>query len=234
MENQKATTRKRELYIPKITFDDLIKIGDNNKVSAKLLQIVEAAADLFQRKGYISTTTREIGEACNISQGHLYYYIKSKEDFVEIFRKIQESDLEKWEKVVHKLMKSLPPDKVLIETVREYISYIHLRRKMVIFWYQDIGQINNDQRSAIMKVEVQTINLFKEIIEKGCKAGQFQVDDPFVLACDIHSLCIEWALKRYLLKRSCTIEYYTDLCVRLVTAMVSEAPRPVKKKSSRV
>jgi TetR/AcrR family transcriptional regulator, cholesterol catabolism regulator len=230
MADKKATTKIGKSNVPKMTVDDLNIIGDNAKVSDKLLQIVEAAADLFQRRGYSSTTTRDIGEACNISQGHLYYYIKAKEDFLEIFRKIQESDLEKWEKVVHKLMKRLPPDEVLIETVREYISYIHMRRKLVIFWYQDIGQTNNEQRAAIMKVEAQTINLFKEIIELGCKEGQFSADDPFVLACDIHSLCIEWALKRYLLKRTCTLEYYTELCVKLVNAMVSPVSRPVRRK----
>jgi AcrR family transcriptional regulator len=234
MEDKKPVKQNRRSMIPKIAVEDLNVIGDNKRASTKLLQIVEAAADLFQKNGYISTTTREIGEACNISQGHLYYYIKAKEDFIDIFKRIQESDLDKWEKVVRKLMKRLPPDEVLVETVREYISYIHMRRKLVIFWYQDIGQINSQQRNAIMQVEARTINLFKEIIELGCKKGQFSADDPFVLACNIHSLCIEWALKRYLLKRTCTIEYYTELCVKLVMALVSDAPKPKKLKSHRV
>ncbi|MCX5997246.1 MAG: TetR/AcrR family transcriptional regulator [Chloroflexi bacterium] len=220
MADKNTTTRNRKFAIPKITSDDLDSIVNNGTVNAKLLQIVQTAAELFHQKGYASTTTRDIANACNISPGHLYYYIKSKDDFVEIFMKIQESDLEKWEKVVRRLIKRLPPDELIVEIVREFIYYIHMRRNLVIFWYQAIAQINNGQRTGIMQIEIRTIDLFKEIIELGCKTGQFHIDDPFVVACNIHAMCITWALKRYLLKRKCTIEQYTDVCIKLVAAML--------------
>jgi AcrR family transcriptional regulator len=226
MADNKTTASNRKADIPRITSDDINKIGSSKKVNAKLLEIVQTAAELFYRRGYSSTTTRDIGNACNISPGHLYYYIKSKEDFIEIFKKIQESDLEKWEKVVRKLIKRLPPDELLIEAVREFIGYVHMRRKLVIFWYYAFSQINDEQRVGIMQVETRTINLFKEILELGCKAGQFHVNNTFVLACNIHSMCVTWALKRYSLKRRCTLEEYADTCVELVTAMVRGAPEP--------
>jgi AcrR family transcriptional regulator len=234
MADKKTTAGKRESYIPRITSDDINKIGNSTRVNAKLLEIVQTAAELFYQKGYSSTTTRDIGNACNISPGHLYYYIKSKEDFIEIFKKIQESDLEKWEKVVRKLMKRLPPDELLIEVVHEFINYVHMRRKLVIFWYYAFSQINDEQRIGIMQVETRTINLFKEIIESGCKAGQFHVDNAFVLACNIHSMCVAWALKRYLLKQSCSLEQYTDICVGYVTAIVRGASEQDQHKSSPV
>jgi AcrR family transcriptional regulator len=226
MADNKTTTGNRKYYIPKITLDDLNRIGNNTKVSSKLLGIVQTAAELFHQKGYASTTTRDIANACNISPGHLYYYMKSKEDFIEIFRKIQESDLEKWDKVVRKLMKRLPPDELLIEAVREFIYYIHMRRRLAIFWYYAFSETNDEQRAGIAQVETRTINLFKEMIELGCKAGQFRVSNPFVLACNIHSMCVAWALKRYLLKSRCTLEEYADLCVEYVTAVVRGTPEP--------
>jgi len=215
-----TVANNRKSPIPKITFIDLDRVGGSTKVNAKLLQIVQTAAGLFYQKGYASTTTRDIANACNISPGHLYYYIKSKEDFIEIFKKIQEDDLERWEKVVRKFMKRLPADELIKEIVREFIYYIHVRRRLAIFWYHAITQINDEQRIGIMKVETRTINLFKEIIELGCKSGKFHVDEPFVVACNIHAICVTWALKRYLLKRKCTIEQYTDVCVELVAAML--------------
>lgn len=226
MSENKTTTGTRKSYIPKITLDDLNRVGNNKKVSSKLLGIVQTAAELFHQKGYASTTTRDIANACNISPGHLYYYIKSKEEFIEIFRKIQESDLEKWEKVVRKLMKRLPPDELLNEAVREFIYYIHMRRRLAIFWYYAFSETNDEQRAGIAQVETRTINLFKEMIELGCKAGQFHVNNPFVLACNIHSMCVAWALKRYLLKPRCTLEEYADECVEYVTAMVKGTSEP--------
>jgi AcrR family transcriptional regulator len=234
MANNKTKTSNQKYHIPKITLNDLNSIGNSTKVNAKLLQIVETAAKLFHQRGYHLTTTRDIGNACNISSGHLYYYIKSKEDFIEIFKKIQESDLEKWEKIVRKMMKRLPPDKLLIEAVREYIYYIHVKRRLAIFWYHAFFQINDEQRAGIVEIETRTINLFKEIIELGCKAGQFHVNDPFVLACNIYIMCATWALKRYLLKQSYTVEQYISICIELVNAMVRSASEPDQQKLSLV
>jgi AcrR family transcriptional regulator len=228
--NTAASSRKSP--VPKITFIDLDRIGGSTRVNAKLLQIVQTAAELFHQKGYASTTTRDIANACNISPGHLYYYIKSKEDFIEIFKNIQEGDLEKWEKVVRKLMKRLPPDELIIEIVREFIYYIHERRRLAIFWYHAFADINDEQRTGIARVEARTINLFKEIIELGCKAGQFHVKEPFVVACNIHSMCVTWALKRYLLKRACTLEQYAATCAEIATAMVRGASGPREQESS--
>ena len=53
----------------------------NKATNARLQQISRVAADLFFEKGFWQTTTKEIAEACNISVGTLYYYIKSKYDF---------------------------------------------------------------------------------------------------------------------------------------------------------
>jgi AcrR family transcriptional regulator len=234
MADNKTTTSNRKSVIPRITLDDLNRIGNNTRTSAKLLEIVQTAAELFHQKGFASTTTRDIANACNISPGHLYYYMKSKDDFIEIFKKIQESDQEKWEKVVHKLMKRLPPDELLIEAVREFIYYIHMRRRLAIFWYYALSETNDEQRAGIAQVEKRTINLFMEIIESGCKAGQFHVDNPFVLACNIHSMCVTWALKRYLLKKSCTLEQYADICIGYVTAMVRDTSDQYQHKSSPV
>jgi hypothetical protein len=133
--------------------------------------------------------------------------------------------------MVHKWMKHLPPNELLKETVRDFVHYIHVRRRLVVFWYYAFWQIKSEHRAAVMQVEARTINLFREIIELGCKEGQFHVNDPFILACNIHIMCVNWALKRYLIKDGLTIDHYADTCVELVTAMVSGVPHPNLKKS---
>jgi AcrR family transcriptional regulator len=67
------------------------KVGGNNR----LQEISTVAARLFRQKGYAETTTKEIARACNISVGTLYYYIRSKKDFIKIFIDIHMSDIEK-------------------------------------------------------------------------------------------------------------------------------------------
>lgn len=46
------------------------------------LEIMNAAQNLFYKKGYINTTTQDIIKATKISRGLLYYHFKSKEDIL--------------------------------------------------------------------------------------------------------------------------------------------------------
>ncbi len=51
---------------------------DNNRRR----EIIDAAAHVFERKGYDATSTQDIAEAVGILKGSLYYYIESKEDLL--------------------------------------------------------------------------------------------------------------------------------------------------------
>ena len=41
-------------------------------------KIIDAAVDLFEKKGYKATTIREIGKKAGVNPGHLYYYFDKK------------------------------------------------------------------------------------------------------------------------------------------------------------
>jgi hypothetical protein len=71
-----------------------------------------------------------------------------------------------------------------------------------------------------MEVEKQVVNLFREILESGCKQGLFHVKDPFTVASNIVMMCQTWALKRWLFKDSRNVDQYVDQIVDLISAMV--------------
>jgi AcrR family transcriptional regulator len=50
-------------------------------------RLLTGAAELFARKGYASTTVREIVEAAKVTKPALYYYFRSKEGiYLELMR----------------------------------------------------------------------------------------------------------------------------------------------------
>ena len=51
--------------------------GENNRQ-----RIVEAAEDLFYRRGYNQTSFQDISDATNIPRGNFYYYFKTKDDIL--------------------------------------------------------------------------------------------------------------------------------------------------------
>ncbi|MGD0355619.1 MAG: TetR/AcrR family transcriptional regulator [Dehalococcoidia bacterium] len=221
---------KGKSLLEDITISDIVVTGRGEKGGARLLQIVMAAADLFHKKGYGPTTTRDIGEACNISPGHLYYYIKSKDDFPGMFLIIQKNISTKWENDVRKEMKRMPPDELLVKAVKDYTYAVHIGRKLTVFWYQAAVQVKREDSAGIMEVEKQVVKVFQEILEAGCQQGLFQVKDPFIVASNIVVMCQTWALKRWLYKDSRTVEQYVDQIVDLITAMVKGNAKSGSKK----
>jgi len=213
-------TVKKDPLASELTVDDLGRAKKSKRADARLLQIANVAAALFFEKGYVLTTTRDIGQACGISPGHLYYYIKSKDDLPAMFAQIHKNDIDKWEKRIRPYMKTLPPEELLEKAVRGYAYLIHLRRKMVVFWYHASLQLSDEQNAGIIDVETRLINLFKDIIELGIKSGQFKVRDSFLTACSIHMMCVTWALKRWLIKDTRSFDQFADVCVELAIPMV--------------
>jgi AcrR family transcriptional regulator len=56
--------------------------SDATRAKLRRREIIEAAAEIFHRKGYSETSVQDIAEAVGILKGSLYYYIDSKEDLL--------------------------------------------------------------------------------------------------------------------------------------------------------
>jgi AcrR family transcriptional regulator len=52
------------------------------QLAARREQIIQAAAQLFASKGFHRTTTRDIAEAAEVSEGTLYNYFENKDDLL--------------------------------------------------------------------------------------------------------------------------------------------------------
>src|SRR4030042_6823832 len=191
----------------------------NKSANTRLQQISKVAANLFFEKGYMQTTTKEIAEACNISVGTLYYYIRSKDDFPTIFSEIHKNDISRWEKGIRDEMQDSPPEETLRKAVRLYAYEVDKRQKMVLFWYNVSRYLNREQLKGMLDVETKVVTLFKDIVEMGRRDGQFNCIDPFVAGYNIMMLCHTWALKRWWFKKLYTIEQYAKMCEELAISM---------------
>jgi len=61
-------------------------VGTNTKnpdlIRDRREQLIRAALDVFQEKGFHATTVRDIGRAASLTQGTIYNYVRSKEDIL--------------------------------------------------------------------------------------------------------------------------------------------------------
>ena len=181
----------------------------------RIKQIVKTTAQLFTRQGYFETTTRQIAEACGITSGTLYHYIKAKDDLLAMFADLLTDEFGKFEKGIRKELQDATPESALKKTVLGFVLLIDDIQDMVLFWYEESKNLDETHLQRMTEVDLQVMSLFRQIVELGQKKGQFKVKDAVVASYAIKMMCDTWALKRWYLHRLYSVEQYAAQCAEI-------------------
>lgn len=208
------------------------KPGRSSPKDRRLKQIVKTAAGLFFKNGYTHTTTRQIADACGISQSNLYYYIKSKDDFFDLFIELTTDTSKAYDRKIRKQLPHLSYSEALKMKVKEGLQLQDSIQDTILFWYRESGNMSRDHLTRIIRLENESKDLLKKIIEAGCEEGEFDVADPELAAHFIIMLEHMWSLKRWRLRKRYSLEQYIERCqdasLGIVSARVSGKPAPSK------
>jgi AcrR family transcriptional regulator len=190
--------------------EENIRTYSNNRelVAERREHIARAVAPLLVKKGYGQTSIREIAEACNMSMGHLYYYIGGKEDVLQI---MMDYDLHFYVNFIKKIIhssQSLKPTEALIKVIDQFFRATDSASDFTLFFYQETKNLQPSARKIIMDREKGLIAEFEKLLRRGCEAGEFQIDNIHVTANNIVIMGHMWALRRWLLGKSCTLDEY--------------------------
>ena len=182
--------------------------GRPRQKDARLKDIVLKAAAVFYRNGYAKSSTREIAEAAGISKGLLYYYINSKEDFLDLFIDITMESFGGYNQDIIDHLPGTGAAPALKRAIKEFITGLDALQDMIIFWYRESGYMSREQLSKVIKQELDAVAFFEAILKSGYQRGEFAEKDTNLAAYQIHALCINWALKRWYLKERYSIDEY--------------------------
>ncbi len=182
------------------------------------LEILEAAAFLFVKKGYLKTTTRDIANRCGMSIGHLYYYVPSKADLMTLFIDMNNQWQQELIEEIEKILNKSNPLKALKETIRHYALHVDKYQDIFVFWYQESKNLEPEFRRLVLGSFNRTSEKLQLLIERGCKQGYFKCRYPRLVATNIEVLITAWAFRRWDLRRDYNLEEFikdqTDFIVK--------------------
>ena len=150
--------------------------------------LVDAARQLFARKGLDNTTMNDIAVESGKGRRTLYTYFKSKED---VYYAVIESELERLSDKMDEVaaMKIRPQEKV-IELIYTHLSMI---KETVIrngnlraAFFRNIWMVEKVRKSF----DEDEIELFRKIYYEGKAEGEFSIDNVDLVA-DITHYCIK-------------------------------------------
>jgi AcrR family transcriptional regulator len=132
-------------------------------------EIIDAAAEIFHRKGYADTSVQDVADAVGILKGSLYYYIKSKEDL--LFRVLEEVHEDAHGIIEEVAAMDAPPLERLAAYFRAHVEYNTRNLTKVAVTYHDFGLLSGERRETIVNerhvYERFVVGLIKEAQDAG-------------------------------------------------------------------
>jgi AcrR family transcriptional regulator len=189
--------------------DDIRTYSRNTElVSERRVHIAKSVAPLFVNQGYERTTIRDIARACGMSMGHLYYYIGSKEDILEIMMDYDQHFYSDFVKKMIASYDSLKPTEALVKVIDELYRGIDEIPDFIMFFYQEMKNLQPAARSLVMERERALVAEFEKLLRRGCDTGEFVINNLTVVANSIVITGHMWVLRKPLMARGYSLDDY--------------------------
>ena len=200
-------------------FGTLIRIRKEHVAVPNLEKIIIAALEIGSRKGFHSTTTRDLAEGSGLSMGAIYTYVNNKE---MLLRMILAGVGFAVESVIAPSDpgESSNPAARLRGLIRRHVEVTETLQPWFYFAFMEVKAFDKAARDMALRSELRTEGLLAEAIRDGIAEGLFIDQPPLILAGLIKPLLQDWYIKRWKFrKRGITSAAY----IEAVTGFIDRA-----------
>lgn len=200
-------------------FGASIRVQKEHVAVPNLEKIILAAVDIGRRKGFHSTTTRDLAEASGLSMGAIYSYVESKEMLLRMILAGVEYAVEN-AIVPFDLGEENDPTLRLHGLIRRHIEVSDILQRWFAFAFLEVKAFDKDARDIVLQSEFHNEKVIVDAISDGIARKIFIDLPPLTLAAMIMPMLQDWYIKRWKFrKRGMTSAAY----VEVVTGFVDRA-----------
>src|SRR5918992_512184 len=148
-------------------------------------QLLDAAEEVFGRKGFHETTLKEVAELAEFSVGSVYSFFESKDD---LFRQIFVRRGEEFMPAMHAILDEVGSDPVtqLHALIDFEVGFFRSNPRFgrLYLRYSNATMLSADREIDLVMREryEEAMRLQAELVRRGQRAGVFRPGDPEVLA----------------------------------------------------
>lgn len=140
--------------------------------------IIEKARLVFQEKGYLTVTMKDIVEACDISRGGLYLYFDNLQDlFTEVLRLESEETDDVFMPAISESMSSADILALFLQEQKKELLKKKGSLSRAIFEYNFQNKVPIKDNSLRKQFDM-AVKVIEKLIIGGMEEGDFICDDP--------------------------------------------------------
>jgi len=191
------------------------QIKNPNLIKEKHELIVKVACELFSRKGYHSTTLRDISAGSGINLSYLYKYISSKDDILYLFYQHLHKQ---WAPVYAQLAEETDANPVdqLKDFLMIMFDIMNKFQNEVLTMYTESRHLQKESLHAVLYEESGMVDCLEKLIIRGVERGYFKTKDTFLAANIIEYIVPFYTLRGWNIKDRYTFSRFVELLQGLV------------------
>jgi TetR/AcrR family transcriptional regulator, cholesterol catabolism regulator len=156
--------------------------------------ILQAAATIFQEKGYHAASMQDIAEAVDLKKGSLYHYVTSKQ---EILLALLDEALELIvDRIEGAITPALSPSQKLRQAMRAYLGFLAENRSLSSVLLLEYRSLEPEYKDLHIPRRDQVDDIWQGIIEEGVSTGEFQSSNPGLVSKALLGV-LNWAITWY-------------------------------------
>jgi AcrR family transcriptional regulator len=158
-------------------------------------EIVDAAADLFEREGYSRASLGDLAALVGMAKPTLYHYFGRKD---EILFAIHDDLITRLMDRQEQRLKSthLREDQLLLEVMGDILEMIDTRSGYVRTFFEHHRELDAEMQPLILEKWDRYQKMVEEVIDSGIKSGVFRQTDAHLASLAMFGMC-NWAYKWY-------------------------------------
>lgn len=156
-------------------------------VGSKHHEILEAAARLFEQKGYHATSVQDIADEVGLQKASLYHYIQSKDDLLtEIALEAITSQNARLEAIAGA---AEPASRRLARAITEHVRAMAKNRATFTIYLREQHAISEREQARVLEASDRYAHLLEGIVADGIASGEFRGVDPKAATMAILGAC---------------------------------------------
>ena len=145
-----------------------------NVTDQRKIQIINAAEDVFTKKGFDQARMDDIAEETGLSKGTLYLYFKSKDDLIiAILERIFQREFKAFEQIDLSTTSAGDAIDLFVDTVAKDIKLM-LRLMPIAYEFLALAFRNKTVQKSLKVYVNRYMNILVPIIQNGIDTGEFK------------------------------------------------------------
>ncbi len=198
-------------------------------------QILAAAARLFGRQGYASTTLRQIAQAAGIRAGSVYYHFSGKD---EIAACVLDEGIAAVTDAVQRRLDALPAGADmrarLGAAVEGHLWGMLQRGEFTAAHIRIYRYVSDATRARHRAIRSAYTRLWDDLLQQAADAGLLRTDIPVPMVRQFLVGALNWPVDWYDPKRGSFEQLATQITALALDGMVRHPPQPTRSSARRV